>query len=214
MKLNNFIILAGLILTFVMFTSTLPVVSSANEELPGIDYLFKQNTANDLKRPCVYQGRYCSNSFDCFLTIYYPNNTVYLANVNMSFNESFFNYTIYPREVGVYYNSMQCYSASNNGTETFYFKVTPSGYMSNYGTFIILLAISLILFLLAYYTENEILGFFSGTTFILTGIYTFIYGIGDLRTMYTTSISVLSASLGIIITILSSLEFMDVNWNS
>lgn len=68
---------------------------------------------------------------------------------------------------------------------------------SNWQVFLILSLFSLILLVIALWTENFIFTFVAGCAFIVTGIYSMAYGYGEIRDTYTRSIAFIEIGLGI-----------------
>jgi hypothetical protein len=76
-------------------------------------------------------------------------------------------------------------------------------------TFVIfLLAFSIVLLLISFIFKNHIFAFFSGLSFSLTGAYSMVYGFTLFTTEYPRMISLVILGLGLIITIISALEFI------
>jgi len=82
--------------------------------------------------------------------------------------------------------------------------ITPIGYEGkSFTLFLILLIISFALFLLAYVLDLDWLVFLSGISWILTGMYGMIYGIGNLANLYTRGISGIIIAVGLVFIIAS-----------
>ena len=152
MKLNNFIILAGLILTFVMFTSTLPVVS-------GSDLIYKQNVEINMSLPCVLDGSPCDSDARCNFTSSYPNGSYLAKDEIMTFSlGGDFNTVQTFSLTGNYPSKMSCTQDGVNGTSNFFIKITPSGEeLETSGGILhgIALFASILLFILAAYGATK-----------------------------------------------------------
>jgi hypothetical protein len=75
--------------------------------------------------------------------------------------------------------------------------------------FLIFIISSVVLLILAFILENKIFSFISGLLFLGTGVYSMIYGFGSITNDYTHIISIVLIGLGAIISIVSSLDFMN-----
>jgi hypothetical protein len=53
------------------------------------------------------------------------------------------------------------------------------------------------------------IGFISGISFIITGVYSMIYGIADLADLYTRAIAIVCLGLGFIIMFMSAYSFLE-----
>jgi hypothetical protein len=97
------------------------------------DDSFKYNTDVDLKIPCYENERNCNSTVLCNLTIKYPNQSVLINNDKMSFNPSYFNYTIPKSKLmtfGEYNYNTVCISSINSGFTEGVFKVTKTGFFN------------------------------------------------------------------------------------
>lgn len=96
------------------------------------NYIFKQGSQIDIKRPCVNNGTYCSISSICNATVIYPNSTLLINNKQMQNQVSFHNYTLNSSLVsnGEYETIIICTDGTSNTFETFFFEVNPTGIRS------------------------------------------------------------------------------------
>lgn len=80
------------------------------------------------------------------------------------------------------------------------FTVTPTGNTntSSLWLFAVLLVFSIIILCMAFGMQNEYIGFISGTLFMVTGVYSMIYGIGNISDTWTQMISYIIIGLGFI----------------
>jgi len=184
----------------------LPLVIADEQDY---DYVFKVHQEIDLKRPCWNNGTYCSPAAICNLTTLYPNGTALLSNEKMSNSISYFNMTLKPQATGLFFNLMTCHDGDQYGSETFYFKVNPTGDSRSISLPLILLIASLSFFVIGIVVKNPIVGFIDGVLFLITGIYVMIYGFADLANLYTRTIGIVSIGLGLIISVVSSLEAIE-----
>ena len=108
------------LLILVVFSALLPLVSA--------DYIYRQGNSIDIKTSCFNNGTYCSNAATCNLTALYPNSTAFIDNQPMTYNPSYFNYTLPSSDIlGIYQSSVVCEDSGNNTYSTFDFSITSSG---------------------------------------------------------------------------------------
>ena len=90
------------------------------------------------------------------------------------------------------------------------FEVTSNGRIgqdiSDNALFISMFLLSLILFLIAILKGSYPIGFLSGISFVLTGMYTMIYGFAGAADLYTRGASIIIIGWGLIILLSSALE--------
>jgi len=99
---------------------------------------------------------------------------------------------------GQYSYVFQCNTSSSGGYYTNYFQVTPTGDDRGFGLFLVLLGCALLFFLGGYILDQDWLVFLSGILWITVGIYTMIYGVGDLTDLYTRSIAGVTIAIGLV----------------
>ena len=88
------------------------------------------------------------------------------------------------------------------------FEVTPTGSENNTNFFIMMILVATGLVLLGFVFTNYIFAFFGGLCFLIVGIYSMIYGYGDVTNLYSRMISVVLIGLGALITMLSALDLL------
>ncbi len=76
------------LLLFFILLLVLPVVTA------GIEATFEFNKEFDLKRPCFNEGRFCSASATCNMTIIHPDGSLMIDNSIMTNSVSYFNVTV------------------------------------------------------------------------------------------------------------------------
>ena len=95
------------------------------------------------------------------------------------------------------------------------FQVTPTGITQysilNNPILIILLVISILFLILALYTKNYPMGFISGVMFIISGIYTMIYGFNNYADDYSRTVGLVLIALGFIFMLASGYEWIADN---
>jgi hypothetical protein len=182
------------------------IVSNASAVSLGT---FKAGQPIELVQLCDNGATLCSGCNISYVN--YPNSTIFLSNVNMTKRTSDFSYIMNPSYVlGTYNVGGNCYDATMVKTWTYDFTITPSeGAENNTLTFIILASLAIILLLISFIFSNLIFAFLSGLSFSGAGVYAMIYGFGNITNLYTQIAALIIIGLGLIITIVSALEFLD-----
>jgi len=175
-----------LALLFGIFLITL---ASASSNL-GV---FKQND-------CISLYQLCDNcTYVNVTSVTYPNSTLVSINALMTKVGVDYNYTFCNTTVNGDYSYKVC--GDKSGTfqcEVIYFNITPTGDNRGFGIFLVLVFASMIMFTAAYLLDFEWGIFLSGVLFILSGVYSMIYGIGDLADLYTRGVAIVCIGLGLI----------------
>lgn len=96
---------------------------------------------------------------------------------------------------GEYTYFVTCNNGVGGGATAVSLNVAEQG---NVLLFVILSLLSLIILSLAFVSQNEYLGFISGALFIITGVYSMIYGVLGLSTLYTRAIAFTFIGLGLL----------------
>ena len=180
----------------VTLIASIVAASAADISISRLVYQYKVNTQIAIKNPCYYNGNNCPPVTLCNLTVYDPNNAIIVDNQIMTYNPTYFNYTLPNNNysIGSYKCDMVCSYAGTSGSQRFYLDVGSGGNMS---LFIILAIASILVLGVAVFMQNEYIGFASGALFISTGLFSLIYGIGELSNFYTSSVGYVSLGLGI-----------------
>jgi len=160
--------------------------------------VFKQND-------CVSLYQLCANcTYVNISSVSYPNSTVLNINTIMTKSNVDYNYTFCETSIIGDYNYKVC--GDKDGIfqcESISFIITPTGDNRGFGIFLVLVFASMILFTAAYLLDFEWGIFLSGILFILSGIYSMIYGIADLADLYTRGIAVILIGIGFVFIVAS-----------
>jgi hypothetical protein len=198
MMKNKLII--GILLSIVMIT----IVSASMSSLGT----FKQNDCVELKQTCA------SCSYVNFTRVSYPNSTRALDNVQATKDGSNFNYTFCSTSaLGIYIVDG---IGDVDGTDTVFaydFEVTPTGMKENTTLFIVMILFASVLLFISLLFKNYVFAFLAGVAYLITGTYTMIYGFANLTDTYTRMISVVIIGFGLIVTVLSGLEFSSQSYS-
>lgn len=180
-------------------------------------FMFKQHETNELNIPVFNNDNSKAGVLvNCFLSLNFPNTTLFLDDVQMSYNANgHFNYTIpgkYLYETGKYYGSMRCDNGADYGFSAFTVEVNPTGKSSSSimdnSLLIILLFLAIMCLGIGIYLENYYLGVISGFVFTIAGVYTLIYGFGNITSLYTRGIGFVLIGLGLFFTIVAAYEWI------
>lgn len=194
-----------LILCMVIGLMMFTLVSAADDQYYG-----KQYEDVTITETCADEGFHCDATFTCNITIVDPNQKIVVLNAAMTRNETIYNYTFTSTDVlGEYKIKTYCgnttFSGENlDGT----LDVTTTGKESSFAINIFLILVSLGLFILALYMNNHAIGFISGILFCITGMYTMIYGIGNLADLYTRSMAYTVIAFGSFVVLIAGYEWL------
>ena len=169
---------------------------------------FKQRDTINLVGTCALLG--CNQTNITIIT--YPNSTTAIQNQQASMSNIVFIYSFVKTDaLGTYL--VQGVSANN--TKTIYwvgdFEVTTTGkegksFLLN-PILIFLATFSLIFIILGISVKIPALGFIGSILMILAGIYTMIYGFGDVANLYTQGVAIALIGLGFIFMFSSAYEW-------
>lgn len=141
----------------------------------GDGLVYKQGQIIDLKIPCYTNGSYCSVAATCDLTVQLPNGTILIDNQAMTYNPSYFNYTLesnQTREIGNYPCSMVCVDGSDSGHKDFTFEITTTGagneWLINLIAFI-LIVIAIVIFVIGLNRQDWVITMLSSFIFGIVG---------------------------------------------
>jgi hypothetical protein len=164
--------------------------------------IYKAGNPIEMKTSCIINGSYCSPTTVCNITIVYPQTgDIYINNKQLQNQISFYNLTLpYTNQLGEYNAKVVCFdpTVAISGTQDFTFKVTTTGTTSNGNMtiFIFALAVAVIILIISLLLANIYLGFLSGITFTLSGLYNNIYGIGIENNVYTIGLGMVIMAVG------------------
>lgn len=173
--------------------------------------VYKQYDTVDLKVQCIANGTFCSSGSYCNITVTYPNGSMFVNNQKMTNQTSFYNYTIQNSNILGDYSCMAvCCDGILCATDNSEcpFKITPTGDERGIGLFLILLICGFVLFALDYFIETGYITFLSGIIFVVTGMYSMIYGVGDLSEFYTRVVALICVGIGVIFIIGSAYDLV------
>ena len=169
----------------IILLMVMPLVIAATDT-NNVDDIFKVNTLVNYKKPCFNNGTYCSGSSTCNFTVFNPDNTILVNNLQGTNQVSYHNISFTVSNIGIYQVDMTCIDGSNNGAETMYFEVTGSGFHTTIWFYVLILMMSGGIMVLGFKLLDPpivLLGTF-GLYFL--GIYTLLYGIAGMKDMVTT----------------------------
>ena len=188
MKKQLYLILA---ITFIL---SLAMVSAA--DTLGT---FKQSS-------CVNLLQTCSNcTFNNITSVNYPDGTQALGNVAMQKIGTEYNYTLCnTAQLGTYnVNGIGDLDGANT-IWRYTLDINPTGTIQNSvlnnPTLLIFLILAIALLIIALVVKNFAIGFLSGLMFIISGVYTMIYGFNNSADDYSRMIATILIAIGMIFT--------------
>lgn len=160
----------------------------------------KTGQALDVKITCLINNAYCSASTTCNLTLLDANNNVIVSGVKMTYQSTYFNYTLKPSQT-LLQGSISGNAVCTDGTVTtepaeISFNMTPSGLGDTLGYSILIYAIVYVIGFVGFFGKNEWVTIIGGLAMLSLGIYSLLNGISDYRTTMTDVISWWTIALG------------------
>jgi len=169
------------LLTMVLFMFIL-IMFSVNTL--GSDLTLPRNQEYDMKVPCLTENNsLCGSGTVCILTILYNTKETIISNDTMSYNPTFFNYTISANNLtkeGVYNTYINCITPNGEYPyDAFNFQVTNSGnaIVSNnifsVGVMVFLLFITIIFIYLSMkkISDNKYINFIARRSFLIVSVF-------------------------------------------
>jgi len=196
------------LLFFFFLVITLLPFSSASFSLNGdTSFLgkFKQNE-------CVNLIQTCSNcSFVNISSVTYPDSLLASGQVEMVKQGLYYYYTFCNTDKqGTYLVNGYGDLDGTNEVFSYSFVINPVGGLENNTyIFLILIILSIGLLILALVSKNNLFSIISGLSFMVSGVYSMIYGFGLITNVYTRMGSFIILGIGMILTIISSLDLME-----
>jgi len=182
-------------------------------------FYVKQYEPYDITFSCTDDSQplgFCSPTTECNITIIYPNSTTMVNNQNATnlFNGKF-NYSLDSSQTsinGKYIVRVGCSGNGLNNSGDFTYEVNPLGKESksfSLNPILIFLTIFAFIFIgLGIWIKIPALGFIGAILLILAGMYTMIYGFGDVTNLYTRGVGIALLGLGLIFMISSAYEWL------
>jgi len=196
-------------LMFLMFVLLISFVNSATDTRV-VEDTFRLNSCLNYSKPCFNNGTYCSSSSTCNFTIYNPDNTILLNNVNGTNNFSNHYVPICVQNLGIYKVDMVCDDSGANGAETYYFSVTGSGLNTTIGFYIIFILLSVGVLALGFWIKDGWLVILGSMGLYFLGIYILFYGIEGVKdTVYTWGAGIITLGVAAYISINAGLEMIN-----
>lgn len=130
---------------------------------------YPQYSKIDIKNQCFVNNSYCGGG-SCYITILYPNNSLYINNGIMTDQTFFFNYTL-PSSIvrGLYPCNIVCCESSICGLSSCDFTIVPSSKLSIYFSQTIYLVIFVLAFIIAFILALYGYTLFSGFIVLILG---------------------------------------------
>ena len=170
---------------------------------------FKQHQDVNLIQTCP------DCSYNKITYIQKPNGTILNFNVNMDKDDTFYNWTLdfsYVDLIGIYLVNGVGDLGGTGTTWVYDFEVTSTGDVGKsflLNPVLIFLTIFAFIFIgLGIGLKIPPLGFIGAILLVLAGIYTMIYGFGDVSNLYTRGVAIALLGLGFIFMISSAYEWL------
>ena len=201
-----------LFLGILMLLLIMPFVSALEDA--DADYLIKQNSRFDIKRNCIYNGTWCTSVAECNITINSIQGTggFLYNNTPMTNQGGFHNLTLNASDnniPGWYQTMVTCTDRGDEGSEFFYYRVTPTGDEDSTTFFIIISLAFIAIIIFGYVIQQETLVFMGGATALVLGMYSMIYGFGSTQNDYTSMLSVIIIGIGLIFVFMSAYHLIE-----
>lgn len=152
------------------------------------------------------------NATNCNLTYIQIGNNVNNINLGMNRNIQDFSILVSSGNFTGLNNVCMGITCYGSGYETGSkcLTVTPTGgdRINSLGIFIILLIVSLLILAIAVVMHNGYVGFIAGALFIVTGVYSMIYGVGNLSNVWTQAISYVVIGIGFMFEVSAGYEII------
>jgi len=138
-----------------------------------------------------------------------PDHNILLSDLVMTKNGYSFNYTLngaYTQDIGSYTVETICGDGVNVKSGIYSFEVTTTGGSTGNSLWmaLLLMGVSLIFFIVSLYADNQYIGFITGISFVVSGMYVMIYGFGGLADLYTRTIAMILIAFGFIVLFISA----------
>ena len=199
MKSQQSQLLIGVGLMLILSAIMLPMATALDDS--DADYIVKQYSAFDIKRPCINNGSWCGDTTQCNITIASIQDLggIIVNNQNMTNMGSYFNYTVSNTpNLGFYQVNIVCVDGGATGSEIFYYKITSTGALNPSYTFLMLAVAVILILALALISKNEYIAFIAGSLSLLWGVYIIIYGFNGMADIYTRSIGYVALGIGLL----------------
>lgn len=143
--------------------------------------------------------------------IKYPNVTTNMMNLAMTKNGYNYNYTFCDTgKIGDYAYTTCGDKAGQETCEIITFEVTPNGFTSTLGFYILLIALSIGIVILGYYVQDAWIVALGSFAMVLLGLYILFFGINGIKdTVYTWGIGIIILALGGYFGIKATLEKLE-----
>lgn len=168
---------------------------------------FKQYTCVHLKQTCANCTFVNVTSVNVDATSTQVSSHVPMTKIGTEYNSTFCNTTY----IGKYIVNLL---GDPDGTYTvvaYDFSITPTGDTRGFGLWIALVLLGFFLLFADYFVRTNYLTFIGGIAFVLTGVYSMIYGIAGFAELWTRAVAVVIIGIGVIFMIGSA---YDLVWGS
>ena len=198
----------GILVLSLIILLALPLILAATDTT-DVDDVFQINTRIDYKKPCFNNGTYCAATSTCNYTIFKPDNSILVNNLQGTNQTSFHNISFIVGDIGIYKVDMTCIDGSLTGAETLYFEVTGSGFNSTLGFYALILIFSVGVMVLGFWKQDAIIVILGSFGLYFLGIWILYYGLAGFKDpIYTWSSGLIVLGLAFYISARSSYELI------
>lgn len=115
------------VITFLFILMSASIITAQQED---VRFYHERATNLTIFEKCRVDGGICDSSFSCSLTVLTPSQELLVNNETMIDGGVYWNFTLNESETsvnGLYESTVDCLNASNAGSDTFFYEVTPNG---------------------------------------------------------------------------------------
>lgn len=171
---------------------------------------FKQNEYVNYNFICVAENNsYCNSQTICVITINSPNGTNLVNDQNMTYNPSYFNYTLPTQNIGVHSWIILCYG-NNIGISEGIYEITPTGFPDTLGFYLLLIIISAGILIFGFIVKDSWVVIIGSFGVMLVGIFIILFGLNGMKdNLYTWGAGLVTVAIAMYISVKTGLEMVD-----
>jgi len=181
-----------------------------------VSFIFTQNERADIVVSCFdINNSFCSSATPCHITVFYPNNSVMIRNGTMTYNGTYYNYSLASNDTLVMgeYSAVTSCVGSHSGFSTFNFKITTTGFTGTIGFYFLILGIGFVILILGFYLKDPWIVLLGTVAFYFIGLYIFKYGIDIIKNnTVTMAIAIVITAIAMYVSIKTVLEVIQENY--
>lgn len=160
---------------------------------------------------CEDNGKACSSTTKCNITLVYPNGTTFLENQQTVRENQVFTFNLtsgQTKVTGDHKLFAFCWDgAVNSPVPDAIVKVTPTGDERGFSLALILGIGATVMLVISLAIKNAYFGFIAGALYSVAGVYVRLFGFNNLNDIYTQTIGYVGIGLGMFLLIVSAYEW-------